>query len=681
VRVRGRLFWKYVVLFVVLVSGSLVMSGLVEIYFSYQENKTALVRIQWEKAEAAASKIEQYIKEIERQIGWTAQPVWGTQTGSLDQRRFDYLRLLRQVPAITEISLLDPSGKEQLRVSRLAMDVVGSQADFSQEPKFLEAKAGRTYLGPVYFRKESEPYITLAIAGSVQDAGVTVAEVNLKFVWDVVSQIRVGKAGQAFVVDARGNLIAHPDISLVLQKKDLSTLPQVQAARAALSTPGQAKEEAAIARDLQGREVLTASAAIAPLGWLVFVELPKEEAFAPLYSAILRTIILLFIGLGMSVLASLILARKMVKPIQALQTGAARIEAGALDHRLDVRTGDELEALSDQFNRMTAHLQESYATLEQKVEDRTRDLTEALEQQTATSEILRVISGSPTDVQPVFDIIAERAVNLCGAEVSVVSRFDGQVMHLAAIRGLTQEGTEAVRRAFPMPLSAEAATARSARNRAVVHVQDVLADPHYQHKDTAQAARFRCVLAVPMRREGQVTGVIFVGRADPGHFGDKQIALLKTFADQAVIAIENVRLFNEIQERTRELELSLEEVRALGEVSRAVRMAVAMRERVGELAAMWRKRGHALGFGVGIALGYATLGRIGFEGRFDYGAIGTVTNLASRLCGEAQGGQILISQRVYTAVEELLEAEPVGDVTLKGLHRPVAVYNVLRLTS
>ena len=142
-RVRLRLFWKYVVLFLVLVSGGLVTSALVEIYFSYQENKTALVRLQREKAEAAAAKIEQFIKEIERQIGWTAQPVWGAQAGAVDQRRFDYLRLLRQVPAITEISLLDPGGKEQLRVSRLAMDVVGSQTDFSQEPKFLEAKGGR----------------------------------------------------------------------------------------------------------------------------------------------------------------------------------------------------------------------------------------------------------------------------------------------------------------------------------------------------------------------------------------------------------------------------------------------------------------------------------------------------------------------------------------------------------
>ncbi|HEV8674596.1 MAG TPA: cache domain-containing protein, partial [Methylomirabilota bacterium] len=220
-RARGRLFRKYTVLFVSLVSGALLASGLLEIYFSYQENKAALVAIQREKALAAAAKIEQFIQEIERQVGWASQPQLGVRA-TLEQRRFDYLRLLRQVPAITEISQLNTAGREQLRVSRLAMDVVGSQADFSAEPKFREAKPGTTYFGPVYFRKESEPYMTMAMAGRGEGAGVTVAEVNLKFIWDVVTKIKVGKAGHAYVVDARGQLIAHPDISLVLQKTDLS---------------------------------------------------------------------------------------------------------------------------------------------------------------------------------------------------------------------------------------------------------------------------------------------------------------------------------------------------------------------------------------------------------------------------------------------------------------------------
>src|SRR5262249_20054375 len=152
--------------------------------------------------------------------------------GTLDQRRFDGIRLLRQVPAITELAQLDASGREQLRVSRLAMDVIGSNADYSQDPKFTQAVANKVYYGPVYFRRESEPYMTLALAGTRRDVGVSVAEVNLKLIWDVVSQIKVGQRGKAYVVDGQGRLIAHPDISLVLSKRDLSNLQQVKAARA-----------------------------------------------------------------------------------------------------------------------------------------------------------------------------------------------------------------------------------------------------------------------------------------------------------------------------------------------------------------------------------------------------------------------------------------------------------------
>ena len=163
-KIRSRLFTKYVALFVAVVGIALLSNGIFEVFFYYREHKAALIRIQHEQAEAAAAKISQFIKEIESQLGWTTQLPWSA--GSIEQRRFDALRLLRQVPAITELAQVDSTGKERLRVSRLAMDVVDSGLDLSKDPKFTEAVAHKVYYGPVYFRRESEPYMTLAIAGT-----------------------------------------------------------------------------------------------------------------------------------------------------------------------------------------------------------------------------------------------------------------------------------------------------------------------------------------------------------------------------------------------------------------------------------------------------------------------------------------------------------------------------------
>jgi GAF domain-containing protein len=204
------------------------------------------------------------------------------------------------------------------------------------------------------------------------------------------------------------------------------------------------------------------------------------------------------------------------------------------------------------------------------LEARNRDVTDALAQQTATSEILRVISRSPTDVQPVFDIIAERAVKLCDAEVGVVSRVDGDMLRLAALHGVTAHGVEAIGRVFPMGLSAQTVSARTVRNRGVVNVSDVLDDPGYETKEAAKAGGFRGSLGVPMVCDGEVIGAIFVGRSQPGRFTDRQVELLELFADQAVIAVQNVRLFGELQTRTRQLTRSVGELKALGDVGQAV---------------------------------------------------------------------------------------------------------------
>src|SRR6516165_1956338 len=190
---------------------------------------------------------------------------------------------------------------------------------------------------------------------------------------------------------------------------------------------------------------------------------------------------------------------------------------------------------------------------------------ESLEQQTATSDVLRVISSSPADIQPVLETIGERAEKLCNAEISLVSIVDGELIRLASIHGLTEAGVEATRRVFPMRRTDGAVTARAIQTRDVCHVADVLSDPqHPLHlKHVSRISGYRGCLAVPMVRDEQVVGAIFVARRQPGLFSDTQVQLLKTFADQAVIAIENVRLFNETK-------ISLEQQTATADVLKVI---------------------------------------------------------------------------------------------------------------
>jgi signal transduction histidine kinase/FixJ family two-component response regulator len=365
----GKLFRKYVLPFAGVLCAALVVNGLLDIWFSYREQTALLIHIQREQAESIAAKIDQFIKEIETQVGWTTQLPWSAAT--LEQRRFDGLRLLRQVPAITELAQLDSAGRERLRVSRVAMDVIDSQSDRSQEAAFVEAVARRVYHGPVYFHQESQPYMTLSVAGARREAGVSLAAVNLAFIWDVVTQTKVGERGRAYVIDEGGRLIAHPDISLVLSNSDLSQLAQVRAARAA-GTAAAPDQEAV--ESIEGEPVLSASASVPTLGWLVVVELPVAEVYAPIYATLRRSGTLLAAALALALLASILLARRMVAPIQALRMGAERIGSGDLAQRISIKTGDELEALGDQFNSMAIRLEESYATLERKVEERTHQL-------------------------------------------------------------------------------------------------------------------------------------------------------------------------------------------------------------------------------------------------------------------------------------------------------------------
>ena len=375
---RGRLVRHYFVISLVLISGGLITSGLVELYFRYQESLEQVATLQQEITSAAASKIEQFIQEIERTTRGATKSRQITDKGLSPEYEFELRRLLVIAPAITEAMAIDSNGISQAAVSRFTSFLPQGRTIDPSLPARESAGQGKSYFSPVYFYRGSEPYMTIAVpieryAGRV--IGTLQVQVNLKYVWDLVSKLKVGTGGYAYAVAQNGDLIAHPDISLVLQRRNMADLEQVS--EAFKPEPGRDRPHGTVMGNLQGKQVFSSSAVIPNLGWAVFVEQPVEEVYRPLYASMLRTSGFLLLGLGMALVASLLVARRIVRPLETLRKGVQRIGGGDMGARLDVKTGDEIEVLADEFNKMTENLRDAYDGLEQKVTERTRDLAVA----------------------------------------------------------------------------------------------------------------------------------------------------------------------------------------------------------------------------------------------------------------------------------------------------------------
>jgi adenylate cyclase len=324
-RFRG-LFQKYFLVLFLAVVISLAANGVTEAWFGYRDQRARLGQLLGVEARSAAFRIQGFIEGITNQLGWLVQLPWSEEPD--ERRQIDALRLLRQVPAIVSLTLVDGTGRERLYVSRIGLNRTESRADRSDEAPVAGARSTRIWFGEVSYYRGSEPYLTVAISGNRPSVGIVVAEVNLKLIWDVISAIKVGETGYAFVLDGAGRLVAHPDISLVLRGADEATLAPFQAIREAVERAGAG---VATGRDAQGNAIAAAAAPVAGPDWTVVVEQPLSEAFGPIYAALWRTGTLLLAGAAFAGLLAYALARRMTAPIRRLEEGTERIGAGQFD--------------------------------------------------------------------------------------------------------------------------------------------------------------------------------------------------------------------------------------------------------------------------------------------------------------------------------------------------------------
>ncbi|KRQ95854.1 adenylate/guanylate cyclase domain-containing protein [Bradyrhizobium valentinum] len=783
---REGLFAKYVVALVGLVVFVLAVNGAMEIWITYRGIKSSLSDGMSEKAQATAKRIEQSVADLERQISWVTR----ASSNTLDLRRADYTQLLRQVPQVSQLSLLSSNGREQLRLTRQTV-TLGSNADFSRDVRFTETVSRGTSFAPAYLR-DQRPFMSIALSHA--DGSITVAEIDLDFLDDLLGDDQVGRVASAYVIDPKGEVLASsargPEVG-----KNLAALPQVAAV---IASGGRAP---ASGTDSRGDAVLTTSRPVAKLGWHVFFEQPTAQALTPIRDQLVRIAMLIALGLVVAIIAGTMMARRMLVPITALQAGARRLGAGDFGHRIEVKTSDELEELANQFNGMAGQLAETYSNLEAKVKERTRDLAQSINELKVLEEVGRAVASS-LDLNAVLPTVAARALEITHADAVLIYSYDAgnHQFSLAESIGIDKaaEGSHRAIDADNSPLG-EAATSGEP-----IAIPQLGAMREHPLRDVAIEAGYNSVLVVPLVDQTGILGSLVVLRQNAGEFSANLIGLMKTFAHQAVLAMRNARLFTEVDHKSRELlaandivreqadklqeqtdqlrdwnrsleervETQLGEIErirrlerflapqvaqliassdgheglldshrrevtvvfcdlrgftsftettepeeamnvlreyhaALGELifkyegtldryagdgvmilfnapiqfddhtARAVRMAVEMRDTIGQLTEKWRNRGHNLGFGIGIALGYATLGQIGFEQRLEYAAIGSVTNLASRLCDEAKANQIVVSRRVYGMVEPWVEGRPIDDLNLKGFNHPILAAEIM----
>ncbi len=538
-KAQRRLYSKFVLVLVAVVSSAVGASGALQAWYSYTAQVSAARSILQTQAEAVGGQVEQFMKELERQVGWTTHFSWPETP--LEQRKLDAARLLRQAPEITEFVHLDPDGREQIKFSRINSTVVGSGTDFSSLPLFTAARPEMPYFGPVEFLRNSEPHMTIGVAGARRANGVSVAQINLKFIWDLMRETRVGAGGRALVVDDVGRLISHRDVLLVLQNNDVSGSEQYQVAVRRIGDIERAH------KNFLNDDVFSGASYVESLRWHVIVELPKAEVLEPIHASMWRTAYLLLLGVGVAFASGLFLTQQVLKPVRALHEGASRIAAGNFGQPLEVRSGDEFQALAEQFNDMARDLLSQRATLEQTVSERTYELAKVIQELKELGRVSRQINSTLV-IHSVVGAILKGAVQL--------SRLPDAAIYLAVVGSPAME-LAAKEGASEFPPTLSLASENLSRHKGVGGVSAV-----------SEISRSHFVL--PLTRQGEAMGALVLqsSHAVPKYSAD----VLNTFVSQSAMALLNAKLYNELEHRSRQLETASEyKTRFLANMSHELR--------------------------------------------------------------------------------------------------------------
>ncbi len=538
---------NYFFIFVTLIGGGMILSGLTEIYFRSYEAREQIGMLQGEAANAALAKIAQYVLTIEGQMKSTSLSQQIAERGFVPAQKFEVMKLLYVAPAISEAAAIDREGVPRLHVSRFRAILPNEETDYSKSAAFLQARQGATFFGPVYFVRDSEPYMTMAVPieefpGSV--IGVLQAEVNLSYIWDIVRDIQVGKAGYAYIVARGGDIIAHPNISMVLQRHKAGHLEQVKAALR--PAPNIQKPESIVTRGLNGDEVLSSYAYLPNLDWAVIIERPLAEAYEPLYASLLRTYTLVTLGLGIALLATVYVARRVVRPLEALRWGVEKIGKGDLNYRLEIKTGDEIEVLAEQFNKMVGEIKNSYQSLEEKVQQRTRELAALFD--------LAATATQSLDLNPILEEVAQKITGVFELDSTRIYLLDRQreELRVRAACGNNPEGF--IQGVFGQR---QGIVGKVVESGEPIVFEDVQNDPRYAELSHSQGSRgigYRFFAAIPIKAKGKSLGAIACNGRLPRQLTEQEIRLMSSMADQIGPAIDNINLFEELREKTAALE-------------------------------------------------------------------------------------------------------------------------------